>query len=296
VERALRLDGPLDLHRTLAPLRHAASDPTHRTSPDGAIWRATRTPDGPASYRLVRTATGLSCTAWGPGAGWVLDGLPELVGTPHVTPFGHPLLDRAQRTCPGIGIPRTRRVLESLVPAVLEQKVTGKEARESYVLLVRRYGEPAPGPVPPGLRVPPSAETWRHIPSWEWHRAGVDPRRMRTVLAATRVATRLEEAVDMDRADAYARLTAVPGVGEWTAAEVAVRALGDTDAVSVGDFHLAGLVGWALVGRPVDDAGMVELLEPWRPHRAHVVRLVELSGVAKPRFGPRLAVQDHRAH
>ena len=100
----------------------------------------------------------------------------------------------------------------------------------------------------------------------------------------------------MSREDAYARLTAVPGVGEWTAAEVAVRALGDTDAVSVGDYHLAGLVGWALVGRPLDDAGMVELLEPWRPHRARVVRLVELSGVAKPRFGPRMAVQDHRAH
>jgi 3-methyladenine DNA glycosylase/8-oxoguanine DNA glycosylase len=296
VERALRVAGPLDLHRTLALLRHAASDPTHRTTPDGALWRATRTPDGPASYRLVRTSTGVTCSAWGPGASWVLDGLAELLGTAHEAPLGHPLLERAQRNHPGIRIPCSRRVLESLVPAILEQKVTGKEARQSYVLLLRRYGEPAPGPVPPGLRVPPSAETWRHVPSWEWHRAGVDPRRMRTVLAAARVADRLEEAVGMSREDAYARLTAVPGVGEWTAAEVAVRALGDTDAVSVGDYHLAGLVGWALVGRPLDDAGMVELLEPWRPHRARVVRLVELSGVAKPRFGPRMAVQDHRAH
>src|SRR4029079_12565337 len=104
------------------------------------------------------------------------------------------------------------------------------------------------GPVPPGLRVPPSAETWRHIPSWEWHRAGGDPRQTRTVLAATRVATRVEEAVDMDRADAYARLTAVPGVGEWTAAEVAVRALGDNDARSGGGFHLVGPRGWGAVG------------------------------------------------
>jgi 3-methyladenine DNA glycosylase/8-oxoguanine DNA glycosylase len=119
---------------------------------------------------------------------------------------------------------------------------------------------------------------------------------MRTVLAAARVAERLEEAAAMDRADAHARLIAVPGVGEWTAAEVAVRALGDTDAVSVGDYHLAGLVGWALVGRPVDDEQMLALLEPWRPHRALVIRLLELSGVAKPRFGPRMAVQDHRAH
>ena len=100
----------------------------------------------------------------------------------------------------------------------------------------------------------------------------------------------------MSRVEAARRLTAVPGIGEWTYAEVAVRALGDTDAVSVGDFHLAGLVGWVLAGRPVDDDGMLELLERWRPMRAKAVRLVELSGVAKPRFGPRLTVQDHRAH
>ena len=296
MQRSWRPVGPLDLHRTLGSLRHAVNDPTHRTTPDGALWRATLTPDGPASYRLVQAAGEVTCTAWGAGAAWVLDGLPDLLGTSHPGPFGHPLLERAHRVSPGIGIPRTRRVFESLVPAVLEQKVTGKQARASYVLLLRRYGEPAPGPVPPGLRVPPSAETWRHIPSWEWHQAGVGPQRMRAVLAAARVAARLEEAVDLPRAEAYARLTAVPGVGEWTAAEVAVRALGDTDAVSVGDYHLAGLVGWALVGRPVDDEEMLALLEPWRPQRARVIRLIELSGVAKPRFGPRMAVQDHRGH
>jgi 3-methyladenine DNA glycosylase/8-oxoguanine DNA glycosylase len=291
-----RSDGPLDLHRTLASRRHAASDPTHRTTPDGALWRTALTPNGPASYRLVQAGTDVTCTAWGPGGEWVLDGLPELLGEPLDLDPRHPLVERAHRRHPGLRIPRSRRVLESLVPAVLEQKVTGKEAREAYVLLLRRYGGPAPGPVPAGMRVPPPAETWRRIPSWDWHRAGVDPRRMRTVLAAARVAGRLEDAVTMGRQDAYARLTAVPGVGEWTAAEVAVRALGDADAVSVGDYHLAGLVGWALVGRPVDDEEMLALLEPWRPQRALVVRLIELSGAAKPRFGPRMTVQDHRAH
>jgi 3-methyladenine DNA glycosylase/8-oxoguanine DNA glycosylase len=118
---------------------------------------------------------------------------------------------------------------------------------------------------------------------------------MRTVLAAARLAGRLEEASGMERQGAIARLTAVPGIGEWTAAEVAVRALGDTDAVSVGDFHLAALVGWSLVGSPVDDDGMLELLEPWRPHRALAVRLIELVGT-KPRFGARMTIQDHRRH
>jgi 3-methyladenine DNA glycosylase/8-oxoguanine DNA glycosylase len=136
---------------------------------------------------------------------------------------------------------------------------------------------------------------WRRIPSWEWHRAGVGPQRSRTVLAAAPLAARLEETVGMEPAAALTRLRAVPGIGEWTAAEVAVRALGDADALSVGDFHLSQLVGWALVGKPLDDPQMVELLEPWRPHRGRVVRLIEISGVGKPKFGPRMTIQDHRA-
>lgn len=297
VDRTWHADGPFDLRRTLAPLAHASNDPTHLVAGD-MLWRTSLTPDGAATYRLEQHGPEVTCEAWGPGAAWVVDGLPELLGARDTMAFEarHPLLDRAFRRYPGIRVPRTRRVFESLVPAVLEQKVTGKEARESYVRLLRRYGGAAPGPGPAGLRVPPAPAVWGQIPSWEWHQAGVDPRRMRTVLAASKVASRLEEAVEMEPAAAYARLTAVPGVGDWTAAEVAVRALGDTDAVSVGDYHLAALVGWALVGRPVDDAAMVELLEPWRPQRAKAVRLIELSGVSKPRFGPRMAVQDHRRH
>jgi 3-methyladenine DNA glycosylase/8-oxoguanine DNA glycosylase len=222
--------------------------------------------------------------------------LPELCGSPWQPSLDHPLLTRAHRMHPGVRIPRTRLVWESLVPAVLEQKVTGKEAVAAFATLVRRYGGPAPGPCPTFLRVPPPPEVWLRIPSWEWHKAGVDPRRMRTVMSAARVASRLEESVGMTREDAVRRLTAVPGVGEWTAAEVALRALGDTDALSVGDYHLSGQVGWALLGRPLDDAGMVEVLEPYRPHRALVVRLIDLAGSGKPRFGPRLTIQDHRGH
>ena len=52
------------------------------------------------------------------------------------------------------------------------------------------------------------------------------------------------------------------------------------------------MVGWTLIGRPVDDAGMVELLEPVRPHRYRAVRLLEVSGLAvEPRRGARLPVQ-----
>lgn len=290
---------PVDVRRTLAPLRRGTADPTHRAEADGTVWRTTRNAAGAATYRLAqRGPCEVHCSAWGPGAELALAGMADLLGgrdDPTGFEPGHPLLQDTARRHPGLRIPRTGRVLEALVPAVLEQKVTGKQARSSWRWLLQKYGEPAPGPAPLGMRVPPPAEVWRQVPSWDWHRAGVDPQRSRTVVTAARVAGRLEESVGMVPDDAMRRLTAVPGIGAWTAAEVAQRALGDADAVSVGDYHLAGFVGWALVGRPLDDDRMVELLEPWRPHRYRVIRLLECSGFAKPRFGPRLTVQDHRA-
>jgi 3-methyladenine DNA glycosylase/8-oxoguanine DNA glycosylase len=111
------------------------------------------------------------------------------------------------------------------------------------------------------------------------------------------VASQLEQCSVLSAEEADRRLRTVPGVGVWTAAEVAQRALGDADALSVGDFHLAGIIGWSLLGRPLDDDGMVDYLQAWRPHRYRVVRLLEVSGMArKPRFGPRMPVQDHRRH
>jgi 3-methyladenine DNA glycosylase/8-oxoguanine DNA glycosylase len=288
---------PVDVRLTLGPLSRGRNDPTHKVAGDGSLWRTTLTPQGPATYRVSQRLGEVHAQAWGEGAEWVIAGIPRLLGAEDdwagFEPR-HPLLVESHRRHPGLRIPRTGRVMEALVPAVLEQKVTGKEARQAFARLVRRYGTPAPGPAPEGMRVPPAADTWRRVPSWEWHRAGVDPKRMRTVMEACRLAVRLEEAVDMTREDALRRLRAVPGVGEWTAAEVAQRALGDGDTVSVGDYHLAAFVGWALAGKPVDDPGMQELLEPWRPHRQRVVRLLEVSGAAKPRFGPRLTIQDHR--
>lgn len=291
---------PVDVRRTLSPLSRGAGDPTHRVEPDGSLWRTTCTPDGPATYRLVqRGLHEVDATAWGPGAERVVAGLADLLGGRDAAEGfvpGHRLLADTAARHPGLRVPRTGNVFEALVPAVLEQKVTGREARAAFRTLVLRWGAPAPGPAPTGMRVPPPAEVWRRVPSWEWHRAGVDPKRSRTICQATLVAPRLEQAVGMTPEQAAVRLGSVPGIGPWTVAEISQRALGDTDALSVGDVHLSQFVGWALIGRPVDDDGMVELLAPWRPHRYRVVRLLELSGATKPRFGPRLTIQDHRGH
>ena len=229
--------------------------------------------------------------AWGPGAEWTVAQAPALCGE-HDDASGfqpqHRLIADLHRRNPGLRLPTTTAVFEALVPAVLEQKVTTTEARAGYRALVDALGEPAPGPV--RLKVPPSSQVLASTPYWTFHRFGVERRRAVAIIEAARSVKRLEEIITMDLASAYRRLDAFPGVGPWTAAEVALRALGDPDAVSVGDFHLPNLVAFTLASEiRGDDARMVELLEPWRGHRARVIRLLEASGLRPPRFGPRYA-------
>lgn len=283
---------PVDVRLTLSPLRRGAGDPTWAATSDGALWRATSNAAGPVTLRLDLRRDGVHATAWGPGAERALAGVPDLLGAAD-DPAGfqaglHPVVRDAHHRLPGLRIPRSGNVLEALVPAILEQRVVGLDAKASWRRLVLRHGTPAPGPAPSGLRVAPTAQVWRDLPVWEWRQAGVEEARSGTVRRAAFVARGLQAGADLPLDEARRRLRTVRGIGPWTVAEVASRALGDTDAVSVGDFHLAHLVGWALTGRRTDDAGMLELLEPWRGHRQRVVRLLEITQASRaPRFGPR---------
>ncbi len=297
----------LDLRLTLAIHWRGRADPTLRFSRDGSAWRATRTPDGPATLRLVREGGAIRAQAWGPGAGWVIEQAPELVGAlDDAAEFvamvaAHPLLRQLHARFSGLRIGRTRRVLEALVPAIIEQKVTGEEAHSAFVSLVRRRGEPAPGPWddagsarrPAPLRVPPAPETLAGLPGYAYHPLGLERRRADAIRFAATHAARAEECADMALPGAYARLRVFPLVGAWTAAEVGLRAFGDPDAVSVGDFHLCHAVCLALAGEPRGtDERMLELLAPFAGQRARVVRLIEVAGIHAPRRGPRFATRS----
>jgi hypothetical protein len=291
----------VSIRLTLGVHRRGPGDPAYRVDGAGAIWRTMLTPEGPGTLRVTSRrpdgpGTLVTGQAWGPGAGWLLDRLPAQVGA-HDDPSGftpgHPVLADLALRHPGLRIGRTERVFEALVPAVLEQKVVGQEAHRAWRILLRKFGEPAPGPAPAGMRVVPPPRAWARIPSWDWHRAGVEGVRARTIINAADVASRLEEVLDPAEADA--RLRSLPGIGVWTSAEIRQRAAGDADAVSVGDYHLPRAVGWTLERRITDDAGMLELLAPYAGHRYRVTRLIELGGSEPPRRGPHLPVRDYRA-
>jgi 3-methyladenine DNA glycosylase/8-oxoguanine DNA glycosylase len=279
--------------------RRGAGDPTFRVAGD-RLWRGVRTPAGPATLALeARSAEGVvHAEAWGPGADWVLDGLPALLGADDdvsgFVPDGHPLVARAWRRHRHWRIGRTGLVMEALTPAIIEQRVTGQEAFAGFRMLVHRFGERAPGPgAQLRLWVQPDAATIRQVPSWEWLRMHVDPARSRALVTAARVADSLERTVGLPGDEVERRLSSLPGIGVWTAAEVRQRAHGDADAVSFGDYHVAKDLGWAVAGRGFDDAEMAEFLEPWRPHRGRVPTLLALAAGRRPRHGARMAPRTH---
>ena len=283
----------ISLRATLGPLHRGVGDPTMRVAP-GEVVRASRTPEGPVAARFVEIGSGVEAEAFGPGARWLLERAEAWVGAldddSDFDPAPGPVRDLWRRRR-GLRIPRTGLVTERLIPVILEQKVTGAEAKRAYRRLARALGETAPGPL--GLTLPPDPARVAELPYHAFHPFGVERRRAEIARAACAKADWLDAGAGLPIEQAEARLGSLHGIGPWSVAEVARVALGDADAVSVGDFHLKHLVAWALAREPRGtDERMLELLEPYRPHRGRVQRLLEASGIRAPAFGPRMEARS----
>lgn len=266
------------------------------------VWRTTTTPDGPATLCFSADVGRVTAEAWGPGRAWALQhaaGMAGLRDDPSdFDPRAHPLVADLARRRPGLRLTRTGRLVDALIPSVLGQKVTGLESRRSWRSLVWAEGEIAPGPhgrVPRGLRTPPEPARLRRLGYAAFHRFGIERRRAETIL---RLATRADsiERLGRDLADDPAAcataLHSLPGIGPWTTALACGIALGDPDAVPVGDYNLPHHVAWALGGeRRADDTRMLELLAPFAGHRARVLRLLTATP-GPPRRAARARVRS----
>jgi 3-methyladenine DNA glycosylase/8-oxoguanine DNA glycosylase len=294
---------PLAVRRSLSGIRQGATDPCVRFAADG-IWWARHTPAGPVTLHLddrradaLRPGGVVTATAYGPGAADVLAGIDPLLGlhdTPEDLRTDHPVLAGIRRRQPGLRLPRTGQVLESLVPTILGQKVQTTAARRSWAALCRAHGEPAPGPV--ALRLPPRPQQLAALPYHAFHRFGLERRRADAVRRCAHAAHRLEGTISGSAATALAALRQLPGVGAWTAATVVGLSHGDADAVVLGDYHLPTMVAWALAGETgADDGRMLELLADYPGQRARVQTLVRCAGSRPPRRGPRLSLVDIRS-
>lgn len=305
IESEYRPAVPTDVGRAVLAQCHGRNDPTFTASAPlstgGIVWRASRTPMGVATLALRQTAGGvIRAAAWGPGAEWALDQLPALCGrdddSDGFDASRHPSVAEWHRRHPDLRIGRTDLVFDALVSAIMEQKVTSMQAFSAWRSIVTWYGERAPGPTPRPMFAPPSVDGWRLVPSWAWHRAGLEPPQSRTIVETARrgasVVRAASAATDGEGRDRV--FIGLHGVGIWTSAETRIRAFGDPDAVSVGDYHLAHQVGFALTGHRTDDDGMLELLEPFAGHRQRVIRLIYAGSALEPRRGPRLHPEDHR--
>ncbi|HSM67036.1 MAG TPA: hypothetical protein VK860_12070 [Ilumatobacteraceae bacterium] len=302
IRRSLATAG-IDLRATMRTIGTYPQDPSTRWTAN-SFAKAVLTPHGPGTMQLSWDAAGSAVAeAWGSGAEWLLERAPYWVGlhddVAGFRPEVHPTVGEWWRRRPGMRLAAGGVVWQELLLVLLGQRVTTEEALRSWRRIVHAWGEPAPGPL--GLQMPPSPEAVAGRTYVDLHRFNVERRRADAILLAARRAKRLEEAATMAAPDALRRLSALPGLGVWTATSVVTVSHGDPDTIVLRDYGLPTMVNYAFTGdaRRVDaDAGGDELmcrhLEPWAGHRQRIVRLLFSVGVSAPRRGPRARNPDIR--
>ena len=280
----------IDLAASLRWVAILPADPTVRHTADG-FQRATWTPDGPAEIHLTWSDGVVVANAWGDGAQWLLDRLDGLVGLcDDVSGFApdEPRLERLWRAHERQRVVATGTLWHDLASMVLQQRVRFVDAADSWRRMVKAWGAPSPGPG--DLRLPPAPADLARRSYTELHQFGVERSRAQILIGSARVVGRLAPKVD-DGWDTMApRLAAIRGVGPWTMAGVQSLTFGSGDAVLVGDIGAPRSVAWFFAREErADDARMLELLEPYRPHRFRVLQLILASGDGPPRRHHRLA-------
>ncbi len=278
---------PDTVHRTVSAHR-IGHDPTTLVGP-GELWRATLTPVGPGTVHVWWSSSAVDAQAWGPAAEWLMARVGDLIGESdepvRFGPNAHPAILAAQRGVPGLRLSNAHSLYHSLIPTVIGQRVTSQEARRSWRRLCFALGDAAPGPAM--LRLPPSPHALAAKPYWWFHPYGIERKRADALRALAAHADALFAVDDATPAEAGAVAARIPGIGPWTIGAAFGHAIGDADAVAVGDYHLKNFVSNTLAGEPrgTDDR-MLELLAPYAGQRGRVIALLGAAGWGAPRYGP----------
>ncbi len=292
--------GVFDPAATLAPFRHGRTDPTTmlrtigrgRTA-SGTFLHATHTPDGPGTLALRWTGPRTDVATYGSGGDWLATQLPRMLGSADTGLDGvdvsawSPTVLSALHDSRHVAIGASANLYHELLPTIIEQRITGLEAHRQWRRLCVELGEPAPGPFA-GLLLPPAPARLLGRPAWWFHPLGIERKRAMPLVEIARHASKLWTWSALPPRAAAQRLHLLAGVGVWTVGTVLGTALGDPDAVAVGDYHLKNVVGYALAGEPrATDERMLELLTPYAGQRGRVIRALLRHGHRAPKFGPR---------
>ncbi len=178
------------------------------------------------------------------------------------------LLGALVRDCPGRRVPGAADGHELAVRAVLGQQVSLRGAATLAGRLVARWGEPLERPLGAVTHVFPSAAA---LAGADLAAVGMPSARRRCLSALAAALADGSVAIDAgaDRAQARARLEQLPGIGPWTAAYVAMRALRDPDAFLPTDLGVRRAL--ERLGEDASPAGASSLSERWRPYRAYAL-------------------------
>ena len=285
---------------TLAPFRHGRLDPTtvlrstgRGRSAAGTFLHATHTPDGPGTVRVRWAGSRVDLDTYGSGGDWLGARVPGMLGSRDTgldgvdTTTWAPTVTAALHASRDVAIGSGSNLYHELLPTIIEQRITGHEAHRQWRRLCVELSDPAPGPFP-GLLLPPAPERLLRRPTWWFHPLGIERKRAAPLVEIGRHVDKLWAWAELPAHEAAARLRLLPGVGVWTVGTVVGTALGDPDAVAVGDFHLKNVVGYALAGEPrATDERMLELLIPYTGQRGRVIRALLRHGHRAPKFGPR---------
>jgi 3-methyladenine DNA glycosylase/8-oxoguanine DNA glycosylase len=288
----------VDYGATLGWYCHGSGDPTtwiedvgRGIASSGRFVRATWTPDGPATLMIEWAPDApLSADTWGPGGDWLLARVPAMIGdlddgAPHLELDPHPVVAATARANRHVRFGASASLYHELLPTIIEQRITNGEAKQQWARLCRELSEPAPGPFA-RLLLPPAAEVLRRQPSWWFHPLGIERKRAQPLIEVARHASKMW--AELEPTAAARMLHLIPGIGVWTVGCVLAPALGDTDAVPVGDYHVKNVVAWNLVNEArATDERMLELLVPYAGQRGRVVQAITRHGDGAPKFGPK---------